>query len=991
MSKTLTCPHCGSVETTYKKKVGLWECNDCEKRFDSPGEISQRPQRIFLSYGHDDNTPLVQALRERLETAGHYVWIDQTQIKVGDDWRRAIKKGLLDSDRVLSFLSKHSTRDPGVCLDEIGIALAHRHGAIATLLVEPLEQVSPPPSISHIQFLNLSNWREEHGRGEPNWTIWLDTQSTILLDIIARNAGFSGDMDELQRLLTPQTQGGRLGSLIERGFFGRDWLFDEIKQWRINKGAPVFWLVAEPGMGKSAVAARLAHTTAQYTIAYHFCRFDEPATCSPEAFIRSLAFQLAARLPGYRELLLYSIRYHSKPLVELPSDDLFTLLLTNPLRYSIDGGQSEDRQLVIVDGLDEAPAIADLLARRRGELPAWLALLLTSRPDAEVQSTFSGIAPHELATNDPRNQRDLEAYLDQWLLTVKPQLPSKARDTLIKNSDGNLLYLVTAHEGAEAGVFDLNTPDTYPKGLGELYRSWFNRTFADGSNTLNWPASYELLELVCASPEPLPTFIARHILNWRGQDRISAIRPLGSLIQELDDTIQVFHRSLAEWLQDTHQADQYWINVADGRIRLAKALWENLSEISKASNTGYAHRALPSLLLTIPADCRKEIWGDSEQRFLQISRFDEILTQFQEYEIRLARLHLARVYAEECRKYYGEASDESLTAHSNLATLLIDVTSSFLEAKEILESTLFISEHALGSNHPITATCLERLAVVMGNLEEYDEACLLYGRAIAICDKVLGGEHHHTAKVLHDFATLIYTLGEYQTALTLYQRALVICEKALGPDHLSTASALSSLATLMCTLKEYEAAGPMHERALAIHEKVLGPDHPDIVVVLNNLAVLKINLLEYEAAHAMLERAISISKKSLGQDHPTTAVALTNLAELLVRQGQYEGARPLFEHALVTLEKIRGPNHPNTANTLISLASLLVTLNEFNEARPLCERALAICENTFGPDDSITVRILNDLTLVLMKLGEEDLAMPLFERIHADNLRPAIR
>ena len=74
MSEGLTCPHCGSIETTYKKKAGQWECSDCESRFDPPSLTRQRPQRIFLSYGHDDNAPLVLMLRERLEAAGHSIW-----------------------------------------------------------------------------------------------------------------------------------------------------------------------------------------------------------------------------------------------------------------------------------------------------------------------------------------------------------------------------------------------------------------------------------------------------------------------------------------------------------------------------------------------------------------------------------------------------------------------------------------------------------------------------------------------------------------------------------------------------------------------------------------------------------------------------------------------------------------------------------------------------------------------------------------------------
>ena len=871
MNDAPTCPHCGSVDTIYKKMAGQWECSGCERRFDPPSETRQRPQRIFLSYGHDDNAPLVLALRERLETAGHSVWIDRAKIKAGDDWRQAIKKGLLESDRVLSFLSKYSTRAPdGVCLNEIGIALAHRHGAIATLLVEPIQEVSPPPSIAHIQFLDLSKWLDERDLGESHWTEWLDAQAATLLDIIVRNAGFAGKMDELQRLLTPQSHGGRLGSLVEREFVGRDWLFQDIDAWRTSNVERTFWLVAEPGMGKSAIAARLAHTTGLYTVAYHFCRFDEPGTRSPETFVCTLAFQLAARLPGYRELLLHAARYPSKPLAELQADDLFTLLLTNPLRYSIDGGQSKDRLLVIVDALDEAPAIADLLARRHGDLPDWVALLVTSRADTLVQSALSGIAPYKLANDDPRNRSDLDAYLDQWLATVNPPPPADARTTLLKNSEGNILYLATAREGVKAGVFHLDNPEAYPKGLGGLYRSWFDRKFGDGADALGWPASYALLELVCASPEPLPIPLARQTLSWVGQDRITATRPLGSLIQERDDAIEMFHRSLAEWLQDTVLADRYWVNVEDGRIRLSRSLWGILPEILKATAVGYAHRVLPGVLLAIPATRRQEIWGRDEQRFALIAQLDEALETFQEHKVRLARLDLAKVCAEECQEHYGEASEQSLNALSALASLLVEVTSAFAEARP------------------------------------------LYERALAINEKVLGPDHPETATSLNNLASLLNTLGEYDAARPLYERALAIYEKVLGPDHPSTATSLGNLAGLLDTLGESDTARPLYERALAIYEKVLGPDHPDTATSLNNLAVFLRNAGSLEEAEPLHRKLLTHQVRAHGEGSLETATALSALGQTLRLKGALAEAEDCLRRSLAIQEAELGPDDKAT-------------------------------------------------------------------------------
>jgi hypothetical protein len=62
------------------------------------------PLRIFLSYGHDANEELVRRIKGDLVQRGHDVWFDKTDIKAGENWRRAITDGILHSQRVVSFL-----------------------------------------------------------------------------------------------------------------------------------------------------------------------------------------------------------------------------------------------------------------------------------------------------------------------------------------------------------------------------------------------------------------------------------------------------------------------------------------------------------------------------------------------------------------------------------------------------------------------------------------------------------------------------------------------------------------------------------------------------------------------------------------------------------------------------------------------------------------------------------------------------------------------
>jgi tetratricopeptide (TPR) repeat protein len=80
--------------------------------------------------------------------------------------------------------------------------------------------------------------------------------------------------------------------------------------------------------------------------------------------------------------------------------------------------------------------------------------------------------------------------------------------------------------------------------------------------------------------------------------------------------------------------------------------------------------------------------------------------------------------------------------------------------------------------------------------------------------------------------------GKYDEAELLYRRALAIREKVLGPDHPDVAASLNNLATLLDKQGKYDEAEPLYRRALAIRKKVLGPDHPDVAASLNNLAAL---------------------------------------------------------------------------------------------------------------------------------------------------------
>ena len=120
--------------------------------------------KLFFSYGHDKNEDIVLRLKSDLEKREHSIWIDKSQIKGGDDWRRTITSGILDSEFMMSFASNHSLRKPGVCLDELMIAVSVKGAQIQTVLLEA--DIIPPANIGYRQYIDMSRWNILWGTDE---------------------------------------------------------------------------------------------------------------------------------------------------------------------------------------------------------------------------------------------------------------------------------------------------------------------------------------------------------------------------------------------------------------------------------------------------------------------------------------------------------------------------------------------------------------------------------------------------------------------------------------------------------------------------------------------------------------------------------------------------------------------------------------------------------------------------------------------------------
>lgn len=502
----MICPHCGD-QVNFSKKRAKFYCAECELEIDSPPNDSTTdtisstranlPLKLFLSYGRDEFSEEILALRDALRKRGHEVWFDEEQLASGLDWEHKIEQGLKWCDKVVLIMTPHSVRRPdGYCLNEIAKALESQKFIIPVLLVELPN--GAPTSICRIQYLD---WRDAVP-SDKNTERFLHHLHRLCDAIENNKLDFEGGQQRLQRYLQPLNYDGDIRRHVTR-FIGRQTLLKRLHTWLFDSSSSqILWLTGAPGLGKSAIAAWLAHRWAE-TYAMHFCISGNKDKTDPVKTILSIAYQLSQHLDLYRERLSH-LDLESES-CKVDAKTLFETLLVALL--SKDYPAPAKPCFVIIDGIDEATnpdgsnKLAELIATEWNKLPRWVNLIVSSRPDAEVQQWLGGIESISLSGTDEEQLKDLRSYLDQELKSLGRFVNNDTLNQILKASEGAFHYIVLLLEDIKNGRCNPENPVELPIGMNSYYLQSFYRRFNDINEYKN--CCRPLLSLILASPVTL--------------------------------------------------------------------------------------------------------------------------------------------------------------------------------------------------------------------------------------------------------------------------------------------------------------------------------------------------------------------------------------------------------------------------------------------------------------------------------------------------------
>ena len=1000
----MKCIYCGSEDVIYRKFHHIWECQDCGESFD-PDERERMTEEInvFFSYAHDDEdfengAVVVDRLKQLIEekSGGKIkIWLDTYSIPRNKDWRELITGGIVESDRFVGFMSRKALRDPGVCRDELGIAVGSRYGIISCVLLEGERTLNPPAEFTERQWIDLSDWKKKRDEGEAEFERFLNDAADELIGILRdpETLRFNHEVKKLKESLgiSAVDEMTRIDELLKFKMTGRGWLENIINTWLNDKnGSRVMTLYADPGAGKSLFSAHFQFANPN-VIAALACDSRSEEYSQTDKITDRLAYLIALRLPDYRRQLMYILT--DKSTLTKTGHDRFNTLIATPLSRVIDGERSA--KLIIIDGLDEAKsgALAEFIRSYHDKLKPYIRILITARPERMLRRQLAPSAEFsctELNLDDyaEMNDADIRQYYEENLEDLLKDRPGRDvfMDRLVEASSGIFCYAFTIlpqlRESLEKG--EPLEGMTFPKGLNALLLKTFLRKFGepDASGSVEKYNEFvrEPLSMVAASPYALPLKTLQKMQGWTNARLEDFLRPLETMLDLSGGFIRLFHKSFTDWLNDSKASAAFYAPQEDGIRSLAAACFKAFEQGTDEMDT-YELANASRLLRSAGMKREYEQLTDSSEYTSALKELAKAYADDRQHE-RAAELYLeyARIFKEKC-----ENSGEPSRAHEAVwgSIYACDALRDMLDhpAAEVAANAALEIAEEFAENFPDDPNLQRDLSVsynklgdIAKALNDYTAAEGYYAKALEIGER-LAEKYPEDPNLQRDLSVSYERLGGIAEALNDYKAAQGYYAKALGiserlaekyPDEPGMQRDLSvsynNLGDIAKARNDYKAAEGYYAKALEIGERLAEkyPDDPnlqrDLSSLYNDLGDIAEARNDYKAAEGYYAKALEIGER-LAEKYPEDpqmqcdlSVSYERLGNIAKARNDYKAAEGYYAKTLEICEKLaeKYPEDPQMQRNLSvsyeRLGDIAETRNDYKAAEGYYSKALEIRE-----------------------------------------------
>jgi hypothetical protein len=218
--------------------------------------------------------------------------------------------------------------------------------------------------------------------------------------------------------------------------------------------------------------------------------------------------------------------------------------------------KEDERLLLLIDGLDEAKAGDPMLTYLPKFVPEKILILYSARPQPAIKFSF-----YDSLDREHRSQFELGALSLADIRAIlmehvnKYELTPIYIEDVLKQSDGNPLYLKFLCKGLEQKIYRLNQSTELPNGMKELYEKALYKMETEFSGTINY------LNLLAASHDFVSKEMAADLFGMKPSEfeqRIlagcSELLYENSITTSVED-YQLFHESLREYLKEKYNSE----------------------------------------------------------------------------------------------------------------------------------------------------------------------------------------------------------------------------------------------------------------------------------------------------------------------------------------------------------------------------------------------------------------------------------------------------
>ena len=310
--------------------------------------------------------------------------------------------------------------------------------------------------------------------------------------------------------------------------------------------------------------------------ALHFCKYNNSDCRNPRRIIESLASIMCDNVEGFKGKLGDQLqRNHSKETIS----DAFRVLLNDPLHAL----EEQKPMLLVIDALDESEVggkseFLQLIAEEFPNLPQWIKILITSRPELLVQEEFHHLNPLHIDAHNKNNNDDLLNYIRNCLSPICDD------DNVLKNlawkCNGSFLYAYYTQMELRKKKKPLthdNISKLVPEGMCGFYKKQFEHLEKQLSSLSQSEINFKcFLEVLVAAEGPLPIHFLPEFLGlpndteYRVRKTIYEIMSL--ILPVYDDCLIIYHRSLIDWLTSSgYKEHAFTVDYKTGHSFLWKA------------------------------------------------------------------------------------------------------------------------------------------------------------------------------------------------------------------------------------------------------------------------------------------------------------------------------------------------------------------------------------------------------------------------------------